>query len=285
MKLFELVEKNRSGRDVRKLCSLLGVSRSGYYAWRSRPDSERKQYDDQLKTAISELHRGYKRAYGARRVHHELRHMGLPISVRRTARLMREIGISASTKGLYCWNPGRHEFYAATGNQLALDNEATSAGQQWAGDFTYIKTPSGWLYHAVVMDLFTREVVGWSFSRNRNSELTKSALKMALGRRQIHHGCLFHSDQGIEYTAHEFRGLVERFGMTRSMSRKGSPQDNAAVESFFHSMKTELVHQMTFASEIDAVANIIDYIEFYNRERLHSSLGYQSPMNYGKLVA
>lgn len=198
---------------------------------------------------------------------------------------MKSAGIKASSRGLYMWNPGKHEFYSSTGNQLGALAPADSSGTQWAGDFTYIKTANGWLYHAVVIDLFTRSVVGWSFSRRRNSELTKSALKMALARQRPQAGCIFHSDQGIEYAAHEYRELVESAGMTRSMSRKGNPLDNAIVESFFHSMKTELVHQRMFENEIDAVAHIIEYIEFYNRERLHSSLGYQSPADYEKLAA
>lgn len=267
------------------MCDLLGVSRSGYYAWRKRPLSQHKEQDRILKEAIKELHQGFRRSYGARRVHKELRKKGLSCSVRRTARLMKAAGIKASTKGLYRWVPGTHEFYSSTGNQLGKAGKAASPGVHWAGDFTYIKTGAGWLYHAVVIDLYSRKVVGWSFSRKRNSELTKSALKMALSRQRPQRGCIFHSDQGIEYAAHEYRELVESAGMTRSMSRKGNPLDNAMVESFFHTMKAELVHQMTFCNDIEATAHIIEYIEFYNRERLHSGLGYQSPQDYEKLCA
>ena len=194
-------------------------------------------------------------------------------------------GIKASAKGLYMWMPGKHEFYTSTGNQLARADTTETPGVQWAGDFTYIKTGTGWLYHAVVLDLYSRKVVGWAFARKRNSELTKSALKMALSRQRPVKGCIFHSDQGIEYAAHEYRELVESAGMTRSMSRKGNPLDNAVVESFFHSLKAELVHQRTFENDIEATAHIIEYIEFYNRERLHSALGYQSPGEYEKLCA
>ncbi len=155
-------------------------------------------------------------------------------------------------------------------------------GQQWAGDFTYIKTKSGWLYHAVVLDLFSRKIVGWSFSRKRNAELTMSALRMALSRSKPASGCIFHSDQGIEYAAHEYRDMVEAAGLIRSMSRKGNPLDNAMVESFFHTLKSELIHHRIFDNEIDAVAHIVEYIEFYNRDRLHSGVSYQTPENYGK---
>lgn len=247
--------------------------------------SRHRQHDLVLMGAIRELHQGYRRAYGAPRIHKTLRHNGLVCSVRRIRRLMREMGIKACTTGLYVWTPGKHEFYSASGNQLATAPKATTTGSQWAGDFTYIRTQSGWLYHAVVLDLYSRKVIGWSFSRKRNAELTKSALKMALQRQQPQAGCICHSDQGIEYAAHEYRELVESAGMTRSMSRKGNPLDNAKVESFFHSMKSEMVHHQVFATEIDAVANIIDYINFYNKDRLHSGLGYRSPENYEKLCA
>lgn len=283
--MFELVEKSREGRNVRRLCEVLGVSTSGYYAWRERKPSARTLADRDLGAAIVELHQGFRRSYGARRVHQELKRKGFSCSVRRVARLMQSQGIKASSRGLYSWRPGQHEFYSSTGNQLARADKALKSGVQWAGDFTYIKTQSGWLYHAVVMDLFSRVVVGWSFSRQRNSELTKSALKMALSRYQPESGCIFHSDQGIEYAAHGYRDLVESAGMTRSMSRKGNPLDNAKVESFFHSMKAELVHQRSFENPIEATAHIIEYIEFYNRERLHSGLGYQSPLEYEKLCA
>lgn len=235
--------------------------------------------------AIGELHQGFKRAYGAPRLHRELRRKGFSCSVRRITRLMKELGIKASTTGLYAWRPGQHQFYAGTKNKLKEVAPAESRGLHWAGDFTHVRTNNGWLYHAVVIDLYSRKVVGWSFSRQRNAELTKSALSMGLSRNKIEAGCIFHSDQGVEYAAHEFRELVESAGMTRSMSRKATPLDNAIVESFFHSMKAELVHQEAFVDQIEATAHIIEYIEFYNRERLHTALNFQSPLEYEKLCA
>lgn len=285
MSLFRLVEKNRHRHSTAVLCRLLGVSRSGYYAWRARKPSARERDDAQLTEAICELHQGYRRAYGARRVHRALRQRDYICSVRRVSRLMKAAGIKASTRGLYTWTPGKHAFYSEAGNQLAGAASPTACGEQWAGDFTYVQTGQGYLYHAVVLDLYSREVVGWSFSRRRDSEMTKSALKMALQRHTPKRGCLFHSDQGIEYAAHEYRELVESAGMRRSMSRKGTPLDNATVESFFHSLKTEVVHQTRFKDQVEAVATIAPYISFYNRDRLHSSLGYQSPVDYGRLQA
>lgn len=234
---------------------------------------------------MTEIHQGFRRAYGAPRLHRALRLKGMSCSIRRINRLMKELGIKAISTGLYRSVAGRHEFYSSTGNQLAIANRAIEQGVQWAGDFTYIKTKTGYLYHAIVMDLYSRRIIGWSFSRTRNAELTKSALRMALARYQPKAGCICHSDQGIEYAAHEYRDLIESAGMTRSMSRKGTPLDNAMVESFFHTMKTELIYQQILNNEIEAVAHIIEYLEFYNRERLHSALGYQSPENYEKLCA
>ena len=263
----------------------MDVTRSGFYAWLSRPASEHKQYDEKLKVAIQELHQGYRRSYGAPRLHQELRKKGFNCSVRRVNRLMKELGIKCSTANLYVWNAGMHDFYSSTGNQRPNLGAPSCTGEQWAGDYTYIKTQNGWLYHAVVIDLFSRRVVGASFSLKRNAHLTKAALQNAVLRQQPKPGCLFHSDQGIEYAAHEFRELLEKHGFRRSMSRKGKPIDNAEVESFFHTMKSELIHQKTFENQVEAVANIAEYIAFYNLERLHSSLGYQSPDNFEKLCA
>lgn len=198
---------------------------------------------------------------------------------------MRELGIKASTTGLYCWRPGHHEFYSSAGNQLAKLGKPESIGEQWVGDYTYIKTGKEYFYHAVVLDLFSRKVVGWSFSRKRNAELTKSALRMALKRNQPKPGCLFHSDQGIEYAAHEYRDMLRGAGMARSMIRKGTPQDYAFAESFFHTMKVELLHHKMFDCDYEAIAHIVEFMDFYNRERLHSGIGYQSPGKYEKLCA
>lgn len=264
---------------------MLGVSSSGFYAWTRRPVSEHQRHDRHLKQLIAELHQGFRRSYGAARLHRGMVQRGHSCSRRRVNRLMREMGVKASTTGLYAWRPGRHEFYSCTGNVLKQQTAAEATGTQWAGDFTYIKTRSGWLYHAVVLDLYSRKVVGWSFSRKRNAELTQSALNMALSQAKPQAGCIFHSDQGIEYAAHEHRKLLESAGLVRSMSRKGTPLDNALVESFFHTLKAELVHTRSFNNPIEAVARIVAYIGFYNRDRLHSSLDYQSPEKYEKLCA
>lgn len=271
--------------SVKRLCQVYGVSRSGYYAWRDRPRSLRAQEDERLGEAMVELHQGFRRSYGARRLHRALRQKGYDCSVRRVARLMKSLEITASSKGLYNWQPGRQAFFASTKNKLAEAGTAEQAGTQWAGDFTYISTKRGYLYLAVVMDLYTRKVIGWSASRNRGATLTASALRMALSQQRPMPGCLFHSDQGVEYAAQEFREFVESSGLEQSMSRKATPVDNAAVESFFHSMKTEAVQRKVYGNELEAMAETVSYIHFYNQERLHSALDYQSPLAYEKLSA
>lgn len=247
--------------------------------------SERRQYDDVLKGAIQELHQGFRQAYGAPRMHRLLRQKGFVCSIRRVNRLMRELGLEARLRKARSWRRGDHAFYSVAQNQLGKQAPATRCRVQWAGDFTYVRTGQGWLYHAVVMDLYSRRIVGWSFSRQRSADLTKSALQMALQQHPPEAGCLAHSDQGIEYAAQEYAELVASAGLTRSMSRKGNPLDNAQVESFFHSLKTELVHRCRFETQGEAVAVIRDYIAFYNRERMHSSLGYLSPENYERQCA
>lgn len=283
--MFAFIDKNRTRHNVRRLCQLYNVSTSGFYAWKSRPISQHKLYDETLKQLIQELHQGFRRCYGAERMHQELVQRGYCCSKRRINRLMREMNVKPSTTGLYAWRPGQHEFYSCAGNQLSKDQIMTTKGTHWAGDFTYIKTNQGWLYHAVVLDLYTRKVIGWSFSSQRNSELTKSALTMALQNERPKVGCLFHSDQGIEYAAHDYRDLLVNAGMRRSMSRKSTPTDNAIVESFFHTMKAESVQRKIYINKIEAVAEIMSFINFYNNERLHSSLNFQSPINYEKLCA
>jgi len=270
---------------VKRLCRIYGVSRSGYYAWRDRPESTRAREDQRLGEAMIELHQGFRRSYGARRLHRALRQKGYDCSVRRVGRLMKYLDIQASSRGLYTWQPGRQAFFASTENKLASAGYPDQSGTQWAGDFTYIATKRGYLFFAVVLDLYTRKVVGWSGARTRGAALTTSALRFALSQQAPLPGCLFHSDQGVEYAAQEYREAVEAAGLEQSMSRKATPIDNAAVESFFHSLKTEAVQRKVYENELEAMAEVVSYIHFYNQERLHSALDYQSPHAYEKLCA
>lgn len=216
-------------------------------------------------------------------MHVQLKLAGFSCSRRRITRLMKELSMTSSTKGLYSRLPNRGKHYSTTDNLLKKAQAATKKNQQWVGDFTHIRTQKGWLFHAVVMDMFTRKLIGWSFSQQRNSLMTQSALTTALANEKPSEHCLFHSDQGIEYAANDFKALVEKSGLTRSMSRKATPIDNAAMESYFHTFKAEAIHGQVFKNQEEAVKRSQQYIRFYNQERLHSSLGYTSPQKYEKL--
>jgi len=262
---------------------LLGVSRSGYYAWTNRPVSAHKVHDNHLKAELIKQHQGFKRAYGAPRMHVQLKQEGLSCSRRRVTRLMKELDLCSSTKGLYSRLPNRGKHYSTTSNHLKYVAKPTAKNQQWVGDFTHIRTQKGWLFHAVVMDLFTRKLIGWSFSQQRNSAMTQGAFKAALVKEVPGNNCIFHSDQGIEYASNDFKALIEKSGFIRSMSRKATPIDNAAMESYFHTFKAEAIHGRQFKNQDEAIAVSKKYITFYNKERLHSSLGYTSPEKYEKL--
>ena len=234
---------------------------------------------------IVRIHRESRRTYGSPRIHAELKDKGHRCGRHRVARLMRENGIEAKMTSRFIANPGRHEFYEGTGNQLLGRGPVSTLNEVWVGDFTYIKTQQSWIYLATVMDLYSRRIIGWSVSTRRTSNLTKDSVQMAIEQRRSKPGTLFHSDQGIEYAAHSFRALLDSYGIQRSMSRQGNCYDNAYAESFFHSLKTEMVYFRRFKSAAEAVAHIMDYISFYNTKRRHSSLGYQSPVDYEKLAA
>jgi putative transposase len=259
------------------------VSTSGYYAWRNRAQSARGQQDLELVAAIKRVHRGDKRCYGSPRVQRELREKGYGCGRHRVARLMRLNGIVASRIERYQDRGARDDLYARFDNLLLRREAASRPDELWVGDYTYLRTPQGWLYLAVVLDLYSRRVIGWSFSGQRTAQLTREALRMALDERRPLPGTLFHSDQGVEYAAHAFQSLLTTHGLEPSMSRKGNCYDNAFVESFFASLKLEVGG--AFRSAHEAIENIRPYIRFYNHQRQHSSLGYQSPVQYERLSA
>ena len=236
------------------------VSTSGYYAWRNRAQSARGQKDLELVAAIKGVHRGDKRCYGSPRVHRELRERGYGCGRHRVARLMRLNGIVASRIERYRDRGPRGDLYARFDNALLRRGAAARPNELWVGDYTYLRIAQGWLYLAVVLDLYSRRVIGWSFSHQRTAQLTREALRMALDERQPLPGTLFHSDQGVEYAAQAFQSLVAANGLEPSMSRKGNCYDNAFIESFFASLKLEVGG--TFRSAHEAIENIRHYIYF-----------------------
>lgn len=266
------------------MCEYLDVSKSGYYDWRDRPASDRAQHDAVLVAQIVEMHCGNEANYGAIRVHPYLKKRSYSCSRRRINRLMKAHGIRSK---YHAHRVRRFNGSSApvSDNLLANQPSAEQSGQQWAGDMTYLKTREGDFYLAAILDLWSRKVIGWAFSRSHDTALVKGALDMSLAFEPRQPGCLFHSDQGSEYRSDSYRDRLSEVGMVSSMSRAGTPTDNAYVESFFKTLRNELLHHWKFNTLVECVARIMEYIDFYNDSRLHSSLNYLSPNEYQLLYS
>lgn len=263
------------------MCERLGVTPGGFYAWEKRKISKRLQADADLLKWIRKVHRGRRRCYGSPRVYRMLRSWGVVCSRRRVARIMRENGIRATVVGLYHRNPKRHDHYRRVENVLAAAPKPSRLNEQWVADFTYLKTKKdSWVYLSTIMDAYSRKVVGWSLSKTRDASLTCDSLRKALRKRKPDAGGIFHTDQGIEYAATVFQDTVKGAAFVPSMSGRGRCLDNAMAESFFHTFKTESFYQRRFSSIDDIRTEFMGYIDFYNNERLHSSLGYLSPKEF-----
>jgi putative transposase len=279
---FSFIAEHQGEYCVKLLCRVLRVSRSGYYSWRGRPESKRSQANRALVVQIKQIHEyRHTRCYGSPRIHRQLCKRGISCSRNRVARLMRSAGVSAEAKRKFkVTTDSAHERPVAP-NILGREFEATVPNQKWAGDITYLWTGEGWLYLAVIIDLFSRMVVGWSMKPRMTTELVCSALRMAIAKRLPFEKPLMHSDRGSQYASEPYQRILRTFGITCSMSRKGNCWDNAVLESFFASLKKECVYQTTFATRAQAQPEIFEYIEvFYNRERFHSALDYQSPLEF-----
>jgi len=276
---FGIIEDQREMFPVRVLCDVMGVSAAGYYAWRGRPESCRKAANRVLLSEIRRLHLAHRGRYGAPRIHAALRGLGHTASRGRIERLMRHHGIRAlmARRFRLCTTDSRHDLPIAP-NRLGQKFAAECPNQVWLADLTYIPTEEGWLYLAVVLDLFTRKIVGWAMRDHMQAELTIAALTMAIQRQKPPPGLIHHSDRGSQYAAAEYRKVLNAARMTQSMSRKGNCWDNAPMESCFGTIKTELVHQACYETRDAARRDLFAYIEgYYNRQRLHSALGYITP--------
>ena len=260
---------------------MLEVSRSGFYAWAERPESERARSDRALAVEVAAVHAKSKRRYGSPRVHRDLKAQGHRVGEKRIARLMRQEGLAARRKKRFVHTTDSKHAHPVAENILARDFLPQEPNATWAGDITYIWTAEGWLYLAVMLDLFSRRVVGWAVSERIDRQLVLDALGAALHGRPAPQ--LYHSDRGSQYASEDYRRLLEERGITCSMSRKGNCWDNAVAESFFSSLKMELVYERddVFATRAEAKSALFEYIEvFYNRRRRHSALGYVSPAEY-----
>jgi putative transposase len=261
------------------ICQMLEVSRSGYYAWQRRPDSDRAIRREELAIQIQRVHADNRRVYGSPRIYRELKAQGQNVCENTIADIMKERKIRAKTKRKFVprTTDANHDQPVAR-NVLDRQFQAELPDQKWAVDITYIPTGEGWLYLAGVIDLCSRKIVGWSMADHMETSLVSQALTMALVHRQPEQGLLHHSDRGVQYASDDYRRLLQTHGMEISMSGKGDCWDNAVMESFWSTLKTELVHHEQFATHEEARAAIFEYIEvFYNRKRRHSSLDYQSP--------
>jgi len=267
---------------VTTCCRVLQVSRSGYYAWLARGPSRRQQRRDDLAEKVARVHQENRGVYGSPRVYHALRADRVDVCENTVAKIMREERLGAKTKRRFVprTTDSNHENPIAE-NLLDRQFEADAPNRKWVVDITYVATDEGWLYLAGVLDLFSRKVVGWSMKDHLGWELVGDALAMAVTHRQPPAGMLHHSDRGTQYTCDDYRDLLDDHGITASMSATGDCYDNAAMESFWATLRTELVHREHYATRAQARRSIFEYIEtFYNRQRLHSSLGYVSPETF-----
>ena len=277
---FGFIAKHRGVWPVSWICEALGVSRSGFHAWLGRAPSARARSDEMLGARVRASFIASYRTYGARRVWHDVLAEGQPCGLHRIERLMRQQALKARPRrrGLPK-DDGQRSVIAE--NVLDRQFSAEAPNQKWVADFTYIWTAEGWLYVAAVIDLFSRRVVGWSMSATMTAQLVTDALMMAIWRRGKPDALLHHSDQGSQYTSEQFQRLMADNGVTCSMSRSGNVWDNAAMESFFSSLKTERIARKTYSTRNQAKAEVFDYIErFYNPTRRHSTLGYLSPIDF-----
>ncbi len=278
---FELMDAQKALFPVKFMCQQLGVSRSGYYAWKGRPEAERHKVDRVLSEEVTQVHQDSRHTYGSPRVHAELRARGQRVSRKRVVRLMRAQGLAARRRRRYVATTDSRHRQPVAPNVLARDFSPRQPNSTWATDITYVSTREGWLYLAVVLDLFSRKVVGWCMSETIDRHLVLRALDMALESRQPPQGLVHHSDRGSQYASEEYQQALAARGIQCSMSRKGNCWDNAVVESFFSTLKQELVYTMDFITREQARLALFEYMEvFYNRQRRHSTLGYVSPVDF-----
>jgi transposase InsO family protein len=269
------------------MCRALQVSRSGYYEWRSRPPSGRAQANNALAADVRRVYAENKGRAGAPRITKQLRQEGHPVGKNRVARLMRSEQLRAKAARKYKATTNSNHSLPVAPNLLEQDFSADAPNRKWVSDITYVATDEGWLYLAVVLDLYSRLVVGWAMSERMTAPLVCDALQMALWRRKKPSGVIVHSDRGSQYCSGDYQRLLRENGLVCSMSKRGDCYDNAAMESWNHSFKVEAIHGERFASRAIAKAHVFDYIEaYYNRRRLHSRIGYLSPEAYeARLVA
>tara|TARA_Y100000052_G_scaffold26981_1_gene33228 strand:+ start:490 stop:1347 length:858 start_codon:yes stop_codon:yes gene_type:complete len=278
---FAFVEEHRNDIPVNRLCEIMDVSPRGYRAWRSRPASRQQRTDMVLLAHIREQFRLSLGSYGRPRMTEELKELGFDVGHRRIGRLMRQNRITVKrNKKFKATTDSNHSFNIAP-NLLNRDFYADRPNQKWAGDISYVWTQEGWLYLAVILDLHSRRVIGWAVSSRMKRDLAIRALNMAIALRRPHKGCIHHTDRGSQYCSHDYQKILRQHGFKVSMSGTGNCYDNAAVETFFKTIKAELLWQRSWRTRRDAEMAIFEYINgFYNPRRRHSALGWKSPLAF-----
>jgi len=278
---YWFMDQHRSCHGVKKMSQVIGASRSGYYRWKKLPHGKRQKENEKILMEIEESHKNSRRVYGSPRITDELQAKGIVCSKNRVARIMKVHGIFAKTAKKFKATTNSNHNLPVAENLLNQNFTAEKPNTVWVSDITYIWTLEGWLYLAVILDLYSRQVIGWAMSNRMTSGLVIKALYQAIGRRNPGIGCVFHSDQGVQYASADFRDVLKAYSFIQSMSRKGNCYDNAVAESFFHTLKIEHVYDYRYETRAEATQSIFEYIEmFYNRQRRHSSLGYRSPVSF-----
>ncbi len=275
---FEVVDKIKATMSVQRLCDALGVSRSSYYASRKRAPSARAVWEASLRTRVRAIHAEHRGRYGSPRIHAELKAQGVRVSRNRVERIMRVEGIRAKTRRPFKRTTDSEHRLPIAPNLLAQNFLASGPNQVWAGDITYVWCAEGWCYVAVLLDLYARKVIGWAVGRRMNRALPLRALRMAVTTRKPPRGLIHHTDRGSQYASHEYRAELNSVGARQSMSRAGNCWDNAVSETFFATLKKELIHMRTFATATEVYDALADYIDnYYNARRRHSTIGYAIP--------
>lgn len=283
---YAFIQSHSREHKIIRMCEALGVSCSGYYAWLNRPESQRSKENRRLVTKIAYFHGASRGTYGSPRIHQDLLASGERVGVNRVARLMRQTRIQSKMAQQFVITTDSKNTLEPAPDRLQRRFHTTAENIAWVSDTTFIPTRQGWLYLAVVLDLFSRQVIGWAMADKNNSRLVSDALNMAIWRRGMVKQVIVHSDQGSTYASNDYQQLLKDNGFICSMSRKGECLDNAVAESFFSTLKTELVNHDDYRTKAQARQSLFEYIEvFYNRIRRHSTLGYLSPVEYEQRVA
>jgi putative transposase len=275
---FDFIRAEKAHFSVSALCRVLGVTRQGFYAFLNRPRPARAEADDALYSRLRSLHAEHRQRYGRPRLQAALQEEGVRVGKRRLERALRMLGLYARRPRRFIVTTLSDASHPKAENVLDRNFTATRPNERWVTDITYLWTSEGWSYLAVILDLFSRRIVGWAFDDTMTTSLPLKALEMAIGRRGPDAKLLHHSDRGCQYTSADYRAALDAIGAEVSMSRKGNCWDNAVAESFFATLKTELVHRSKWATKLELRAAVFEYIElYYNRRRLHSTLGYKTP--------